>query len=62
MKRVVARAQPELDGFEASCFDGHYVTGDVTAADFAAIAAQRPLRLEEDDAEGSPLALQGVAE
>ena len=30
MKRVVGRAQPKnLASFEASCFDGHYITGDV---------------------------------
>ncbi len=41
MKRVVRALNPKLDGFEASCFDGHYVTGDVTAADFAAMESQR---------------------
>ena len=38
MKRVVGALNPTLDGFEASCFDGHYITGDVSAADFAAHA------------------------
>ena len=28
MKRVVKALNPKLDGFEASCFDGHYITGD----------------------------------
>ncbi len=41
MKRVVGALNPKLDGFEASCFDGHYITGDVSADDFAAMAAQR---------------------
>ena len=46
MKRVVAALNPKLDGFEASCFDGHYITGDVSADDFAAMAAaaRRPGR------------------
>ena len=32
MKRVVGALNPKLDGFEASCFDGHYITGDVSEA------------------------------
>jgi amidophosphoribosyltransferase len=60
MKRVVAALNPKVEGFEASCFDGSYITGDVTAADFAAIEKQRKLQFsEEDDAGGSRLALQG---
>ncbi len=39
MKRVVGALNPKLDGFEASCFDGVYITGDISAADFAAMAA-----------------------
>jgi amidophosphoribosyltransferase len=31
MKRAVRDINPELGGFEASCFDGNYVTGDVTS-------------------------------
>src|SRR5690349_1628138 len=61
MKRVVRALNPTLDGFEASCFDGVYITGDVSAADFDAIAAQRRAQGdEEEDAERSRLALQGV--
>ena len=30
MKRAVAAAGPRVSQFEASCFDGHYVTGDIT--------------------------------
>jgi amidophosphoribosyltransferase len=60
MKRVVAQLNPSLDGFEASCFDGHYITGDVSAADFDAMAAQRQSQGEDDDVPGrSRLALQG---
>jgi amidophosphoribosyltransferase len=32
LKRAVRDCNPELHGFEASCFDGDYVTGDVTPA------------------------------
>jgi amidophosphoribosyltransferase len=61
MKRVVAQLNPKLAGFEASCFDGHYITGDVSAADFDAMAAQRQSQGEEDDGpDRSRLALQGI--
>jgi len=60
MKRVVKALNPRLDGFEASCFDGHYITGDVSEADFAAMEAQRRLQFDEDEGNGrSRLALQG---
>jgi len=49
MKRVIGALNPALHGFEASCFDGHYITGDVSAADFASMEAQRKLALEGDE-------------
>jgi amidophosphoribosyltransferase len=59
MKRVVGALNPKLAGFEASCFDGHYITGDVTADDFASMRAQRQLQFDEEDEQGrSRLALQ----
>ncbi|HEX6362396.1 MAG TPA: amidophosphoribosyltransferase, partial [Albitalea sp.] len=63
MKRVVKALNPRLDGFEASCFDGRYITGDVSADDFAAMEAQR--RAQDDDDESDPqsrLALQSATE
>jgi len=61
MKRVVGALNPKLDGFEASCFDGVYITGDVSAEDFASIERQRRLQFdEEDDSSHSRLALQGA--
>ena len=64
MKRVVNALNPLIKGFEASCFDGVYITGDVTAADFDAMALQR--RSQGDDEEGSDdrsrLALQSALE
>ena len=61
MKSVVAQLNPKLAGFEASCFDGHYITGDVSAADFDAMAAQRQAQGEEEDGpDRSRLALQGI--
>ncbi|MCV2422914.1 amidophosphoribosyltransferase [Paucibacter sp. DJ2R-2] len=59
MKRVVAALQPNLQGFEASCFDGRYITGDVTAEDFAKLEAQRRSQGDEEDGPArSRLALQ----
>ncbi len=64
MKRVVGALNPALDGFEASCFDGHYVTGAPRAADLAALEAQRRLQFDGDDEAraSSPLTLQGAEE
>ncbi|TXI19406.1 MAG: amidophosphoribosyltransferase [Roseateles sp.] len=63
MKRVVSALQPRLSGFEASCFDGSYVTGDVSLADFAAIREQRVSQGDEEDAAArSRLALQSGSE
>jgi amidophosphoribosyltransferase len=60
MKRVVGQLNTRLNGFEASCFDGVYITGDVSAADFDAIATQRTSQgSEEEEGPGrSRLALQ----
>nr|WP_295085121.1 amidophosphoribosyltransferase [uncultured Roseateles sp.] len=63
MKRVVAALQPALKGFEASCFDGNYITGDVTAEDFAKMEAQRLSQGDEEDGPArSRLALQSRQE
>ena len=63
MKRVVGALNPAIHGFEASCFDGVYITGDVSAADFDAMAAQRRADVEEDDtSDRSRLALQSATE
>ena len=65
MKRVVQQLNPRLEGFDASCFDGVYITGDVSADDFAAIERQRAEALgaaaEEEDV-GSRLALHAGSE
>ncbi|KQV48115.1 amidophosphoribosyltransferase [Pelomonas sp. Root1217] len=63
MKRVVAALRPGLAGFEASCFDGHYVTGDVSLEDFATLRAQRTSQPSEEEADArGRLALQGGSE
>ena len=63
MKRVVGALNPLIESFEASCFDGHYITGDVSLADFDAMAEQRKSQVEEEDApDRSRLALQSADE
>ena len=63
MKRVVGALNPAIRSFEASCFDGHYITGDVTAEDFAAMQAQRRLQFDEEEQDSrSRLALQSDEE
>jgi amidophosphoribosyltransferase len=63
MKRVVNALNPKLAGFEASCFDGRYITGDVSAEDFAAIETQRTSQPEDEEAgDRSRLALQNATE
>lgn len=62
-RRAVGSLNPKLAGFEASCFDGVYVTGDVSAADFATMELQRRLQFdEEEDGLHSRLALQNEEE
>ena len=61
MKRAVGQLNPGIQGFEASCFDGQYITGDVSAADFQALQAQRT-QASQDDEDGDErtrLTLQG---
>ncbi|MES3016034.1 MAG: amidophosphoribosyltransferase [Pseudomonadota bacterium] len=63
MKRVVGALNPLVRSFEASCFDGHYITGDVSAADFTAMAAQRKAQGQEEESDDrSRLALQSATE
>jgi amidophosphoribosyltransferase len=49
MKRVVKALNPRLDGFEASCFDGRYITGDVSADDFVTMENLRRSQPDEED-------------
>ena len=62
MQRVVRALNPKLAGFEASCFDGRYITGDVSACDFAAMREQRAAQGDDDGAGRTRLALQGATE
>jgi amidophosphoribosyltransferase len=63
MKRVVGALNPAIGGFEASCFDGVYITGDIRQADVDEMAAQRTLVDDEEESEDrSRLALQSANE
>jgi amidophosphoribosyltransferase len=48
MKRAIGSLNPALHGFEASCFDGHYITGDISSDDFAVLKAQRLTQAQQD--------------
>ena len=63
MKRAVGALNPKVAGFEASCFDGNYITGDISAEEFATMRLQRQQQGDEEDSpEHSRLALQSAAE
>jgi len=58
LKAAVQSLNPAITQFETSCFDGHYVTGDVTTAyleeieDSRARSAAKPSRDKDDDDDG----------
>lgn len=56
MKQAIASLNPGLAGFDASCFDGVYVTGDITLEDIARMNAGRD-QSEEGEEDTSRLAL-----
>ena len=41
MKKAIGSLNPTISGFDASCFDGVYVTGDINSADIQRINAAR---------------------
>jgi amidophosphoribosyltransferase len=56
MKKAIGVLNPGLAGFDASCFDGVYVTGDVTSDDIVRLNEKR-VGTEEGDDDTSRLAL-----
>ena len=63
MKRVVGKLNGKVVSFEASCFDGRYITGDVSVEDFSTMREQRrSQQTEEDDPARSRLALQNTGD
>jgi len=65
MKQAVMSATasdaPQLDGFDASCFDGVYVTGDVSLSDIVRLNEKR-VNAEEGAEDNSRLALPNPSE
>jgi amidophosphoribosyltransferase len=61
MKQAVGRLNDQLCGFDASCFDGIYVTGDIQAEDIARLNSNR-VKGSEDDADTSRLSLPNSQE
>ena len=57
MKQAIGSLNPKLDGFDASCFDGVYVTGDITADDIDAPELQPRMGGEASEEDTSRLAL-----
>ena len=56
MKRAIGSLSTKLSGFDASCFDGVYVTGDVTVDSIAKLNENR-VGAEENEDDTSRLAL-----
>ena len=61
LKRAVRGANPRLSDFEASCFDGQYVTGDITADYLSHLADERDEERGNDDPDLVDAAREGVA-
>ena len=60
MKRAVGELNPAVQSFDASCFDGVYVTGDITDGDIDRLNQQR-VKTDEDEQEGSRLTLPNAS-
>ena len=60
MKRAVGSLNPNLAGFDASPFDGVYVTGDITAEDISRLGESR-VGTEENTEDTSRLALPNAS-
>jgi len=56
MKKAIGSLNPAIKDFDASCFDGVYVTGDVGVADIARLSAAR-VSGQDDEQDSSRLAL-----
>ena len=61
MKKAIGSLNPTIKGFDASCFDGIYVTGDITSEDISRMNESR-VGGEENQEDTSRLALPNPAE
>ena len=59
MKRAIGSHNTRMAGFDASCFDGVYVTGDITADDIVRLNGSR-VGAEEDEEDTSRLKLSNT--
>src|SRR5665647_1693736 len=61
MKKAICSLNPNIKGFDASCFDGVYVTGDITADDIVRLNTKR-VGGDEGAEDNSRLALPNHAD
>jgi amidophosphoribosyltransferase len=63
LKAALRAVNPGVSNFEASCFDGNYITGDVTVEYLSSVETNRggPARLFDEEADGTQLDLNLVA-
>ncbi len=61
LKDAIRTTNPRLATFETSCFDGIYVTGDVTSDYLHIIESRRDAQRDSEDDEGAQLDLNLVA-
>jgi amidophosphoribosyltransferase len=61
LKEAVRRCNPQLTSFETSCFDGHYITGDITTDYLRAIELERNASRDSADDEAAQMDLNLAA-
>ena len=61
LKDAVRRCNPKLTSFETSCFDGHYITGDITTDYLRAIELSRSAARDSSEDETAQLDLNLAA-
>src|SRR5690349_22166143 len=61
LKDAVRRVNPKLTSFETSCFDGHYITGDITTDYLRAIELSRDAARDSAEDEAAQLDLNLAA-
>ncbi len=62
MKKAIGTLNPRLSGFDASCFDGVYVTGDVSPEQILRLNEGRAQQAQEGEEDTSRLALPNASE
>ena len=62
MKQAVGKINPQVQGFDASCFDGIYITGDISDAEVTALNEGRNRGGEEEQEDTSRLSLPNAQE